>query len=103
MGVGWVGREYRDGQVFIAQPENYVYSASLWLVLSLLLLGLNAAAFYLTDVFGKVEKLGAEEDVPISAKLVAASGLLLWFAVVAFGRYIQPLAGSGRSRFGVTF
>ena len=45
---------------FIAQPENYVYSAGLWLkMLSLLLLGLNAAAFYLTDVFGKVGEAGS--------------------------------------------
>jgi uncharacterized membrane protein len=77
---------------FAGRPENYIFSLALWLkILSLLLLGVNAAAFYLTDIFGQVEKLKAGEDAPIAAKLVAASGLFLWFAVIAMGRYIQPL------------
>jgi len=77
---------------FAGRPENYIFSLALWLkILALLLLGLNAAAFYLTDVFGTVENLGAGEDAPISAKLIAASSLFLWFAVIAMGRYIQPL------------
>jgi hypothetical protein len=59
--------------------------------LALLLLGLNAAAFYLTNIFEGIESVGAGEDAPISAKLVAASSLFLWFAVITMGRYIQPL------------
>ena len=77
---------------FAARPENYVFSAAIWLkMLSLLLLGVNAVAFYMTDIFGQVEKLEAGEDAPFAAKLVAASGLFLWFAVITLGRYIQPL------------
>ena len=77
---------------FAGRPENYIFSIALWLkILALLLLGLNAAAFYLTNVFGEVENLGAGEDAPISAKLIAASSLFLWFAVITMGRYIQPL------------
>jgi hypothetical protein len=77
---------------FAGRPENYVYSIGLWLkILSLMLLGVNAAVFYLTDMFGQVEKLEAGENAPFAAKLVAASGLFLWFAVIAMGRYIQPL------------
>ncbi len=77
---------------FASRPENYVYSAGLWVkILALVLLGVNAAAFYLTPIFGDIEKLGPGEDAAISAKLVAASGLLLWFVVIAMGRYIQPL------------
>ncbi len=77
---------------FAGRPENYVYSIGIWLkMLSLLLLGVNAVAFYLTDIFGQVEKLEAGEDAPFAAKLVAASGLILWFAVITLGRYIQPL------------
>jgi hypothetical protein len=77
---------------FAGRPENYVFSSAIWLkMLSLLLLGVNAAAFYLTDIFGQVEKLEAGEDAPFAAKLVAASGLILWFAVITLGRYIQPL------------
>ena len=77
---------------FAGRPENYIFSSALWLkILALLLLGLNAAAFYLTNIFGEVENLDAGEDAPISAKLIAASSLFLWFAVITMGRYIQPL------------
>ncbi len=77
---------------FIGQPENYVFSIAFWLkMLSLLLLGLNAVAFYLTGIFDRVEPLGAGEDAPMSAKLIAASSLFLWFAVITLGRYIVPL------------
>ena len=80
---------------FIAQPENYIYSSPFWLkILSLLLLGLNSAVFYLTGVFNGVERLGGGEDAPMSAKIVAASSLLMWFAVITFARYIQPFAES---------
>ncbi len=75
---------------FIGQPMNYIYRGVFWYkMLSLVLLGVNAAAFYLTDVFKGVENVGAGEDAPMSAKLVAASSLILWFAVITFGRYIQ--------------
>ena len=77
---------------FSGRPENYIFSSGLWLkILALMLLGVNAVAFYLTDIFGQVERLEAGEDAPFAAKLVAASGLFLWFAVITMGRYIQPL------------
>jgi uncharacterized membrane protein len=82
---------------FIGLPENYIYSGVFWLkMLSLLLLGANAAVFYLTDIFAGVESLGAGEDAPMSAKLIAASSLFLWFAIITFGRYIQPLGDTLR-------
>jgi hypothetical protein len=58
-------------------------------MLALLLLGLNLAAFYLTDAFRSVEQLGPGENAPRLAKLFAATSLVLWFAVIALGRYIQ--------------
>jgi uncharacterized membrane protein len=80
---------------FIAQPPNYIYSATFWLkMLSLLLLGLNLVAFYLTGIFNRIEHLRAGEDAPMAAKLVAGSSLFLWFAVITFARYIQPFAES---------
>ena len=82
---------------FIGLPENYIYSGVFWLkMLSLVLLGANAAVFYLTDIFAGVERLKAGEDAPMSAKLIAASSLVLWFAVITFGRYIQPLGDTLR-------
>ena len=77
---------------FAGRPDNYVFSIAIWLKISaLLLLGLNAALFYMTNVFGEVKNVKAGEDAPISAKLIAASSLILWFVVIAMGRYIQPL------------
>ena len=44
---------------FIGQPENYIYSVVFWLkMLSLVLLGLNAAVFYLTDIFDGSREAG---------------------------------------------
>jgi uncharacterized membrane protein len=75
---------------FIGMPEFYTLDYAFWVkMLAILLLGVNAAAFYLTGVFGGVKDLGPGEDAPLSAKLVAASSLILWFAVILLGRYIQ--------------
>jgi uncharacterized membrane protein len=92
-GLAGLGINIATGMAaFAGRPENYIFSVALWLkILSLLLLGVNAVVFYLTDIFGQVENLKAGEDAPFSAKLVAGSGLLLWFLVIAMGRYIQPL------------
>jgi uncharacterized membrane protein len=78
---------------FIGMAAYYTYDAAFWLKMGgLLLLGLNAAVFYLGGVFHEVENLGPGEDAPFAAKLVAASSLFLWFAVITLGRYIQPLS-----------
>lgn len=50
----------------------------------------------MTGIFHRVRSLKAGEDAPISAKLVAASDLFLWFAMITFGRYIQPLSDTLR-------
>jgi uncharacterized membrane protein len=76
--------------VFVGAPEDYTFNAVLWLkIVALGLLGLNAAAFYLTGIFNHVERLGPWEEAPMSAKVVALTSLVLWCAVITFGRYIQ--------------
>jgi uncharacterized membrane protein len=80
---------------FIGSSEQYILDEAFWLkMVALMLLGVNVAAFYLTGIFEKVEALGPGEDAPMSAKLVAASSLFLWAAVITLGRYIQPFADS---------
>jgi hypothetical protein len=75
---------------FIGMPIFYTYDLAFWLKMSaIMLLGLNVAAFYLTDTFRTVEHLGPGEDAPPLAKFIAATSLFLCFAVIAFGRYIQ--------------
>jgi uncharacterized membrane protein len=82
---------------FIGMPSYYAFDAAFWLkILALLLLGLNAAVFYLTDAFESVERLGPGEEAPRLAKLVAGSSLFLWFAVITLGRYIQSYADTIR-------
>jgi uncharacterized membrane protein len=78
---------------FIGMPAYYTFDAAFWLkILAVLLLGLNAAAFYLTDAFESVERLGPGDDAPRLAKVMAGSSLFLWFAVITLGRYIQSYA-----------
>ena len=80
---------------YMGSPEYYNFDAAFWLkILVLMLLGVNVAAFYLTGIFNSVEQLGAGDDAPMAAKLVAVSSLLLWAAVIIFGRYIQAYDGT---------
>jgi len=90
-GMAGLGINILTGMLaFIGQPESYVYKEDFWMkILCLMLLGLNAALFYLTDVFEGIENIGPGEDAAMPAKILAASSLFLWFAVITFGRFIQ--------------
>lgn len=80
---------------YIGMPGYYTFNIAFWLkILAILLVGLNLAVFYLTDVFPTVEHLGAGEDAPMSAKFLAGTTLFLWFAVITLGRYIQSYNGT---------
>jgi len=50
--------------------------------------GLNLAAFYATGAARAVDRLGPDDDAPIRAKVIAATSLFLWLAVIVFGRLI---------------
>ena len=78
---------------FTGMDQYYTYDWAFWIkMLAIMLLGLNAAAFYLTDAFESVESLGPGEEAPPLAKFIAASSLVLWFGVITLGRYIQSFA-----------
>ena len=80
---------------YIGMPGYYTFNIAFWLkILAILLVGLNLAVFYLTDVFPTVEHLGAGEDAPVFAKFLAGTTLFLWFAVITLGRYIQSYNGT---------
>jgi hypothetical protein len=82
---------------FIGMPAYYAADIAFWFKLgALMLLGLNVAVFYLTGVFQRVERLAPGEDAALSAKIVAASSLVLWFTVIIAGRYIQHFEDSLR-------
>jgi hypothetical protein len=78
---------------FTGMDQYYTYDWAFWLkMLAIMLLGLNVAAFYLTDAFESVEHLGPGEDAPPLAKFIAATSLVLWFTVITLGRYIQSFS-----------
>ena len=82
---------------FIGMPVYYAADIAFWVKLcALMLLGVNVLLFYLTGIFDEVEHLGPGEDAALSAKIIAASSLLLWFAVIISGRYIQRFEDSLR-------
>lgn len=82
---------------FIGMPAYYTADIAFWFKLAaLMLLGLNAAVFYLTGIFDRVERLAPGEDASLSAKIVAVSSLVLWFTVIVSGRYIQHFEDSLR-------
>ena len=57
--------------------------------LFMLLAGINVLAFYLTGVSRSADALGAGEDAPPAAKVIAALSLFLWLGVIYFGRMIM--------------
>ena len=82
---------------FIGMPTYYAADIAFWFKLgALVLLGINVAVFYLTGIFDRVERLGPGDDAALSAKIVAASALFLWFTVIISGRYIQHFEDSLR-------
>lgn len=72
---------------FLSIPAQYLVNAAFSLKLvSLVLMGLNVAWFYL-GVWPRLRSLGPNDDAPPAAKLSAALSLLLLLAVATFGRY----------------
>jgi hypothetical protein len=98
LAMAGLGLNFVTGMLaFIGMPVYYAADIAFWFKLcALMVLGVNAALFYLTGVFDRVEQLGPGEDAALSAKIIAASSLLLWFAVIISGRYIQRFEDSLR-------
>jgi uncharacterized membrane protein len=80
---------------FIGMPTFYTHDIAFVLKIAVILLAVTAVAlFYLTDSFRACEALEPGKDAPLRAKLIAGTSLVLWFAVIVLGRYIQPLQDS---------
>ena len=98
LGMAGLGINVVTGMLaFIGMPAYYAADIAFWFKLAaLMLLGLQVAVFYLTGIFDRVERLAPGEDASLSAKIVAASSLLLWFTVIVSGLYIQHFEDSLR-------
>ncbi|HLK48644.1 MAG TPA: DUF6644 family protein [Bryobacteraceae bacterium] len=80
------------GMMFFAGiPGQYIHNASFyWKIAMVMLAGLNAVYFTLLD---EPWSLGPKDDAPITAKIAAASALLLWVGVMYCGSML-PFLGN---------
>jgi hypothetical protein len=80
------------GTVFIlGRPGPYAHAVSMWFkLLFVILAGLNAIFFQIA-LKKKAIALGPGDDTPVSMKLVGATSLFLWFAVMYCGRMVPYL------------
>ena len=83
------------GFVFFAgAPSQYTNNIAFGLkMLFVLLAGVNVSLFYFTGLSRRVDRLGAGEDAPMAAKLIAGASLFLWFGVLYWGRML-PFIGN---------
>lgn len=77
---------------FAGDPFQYIHNAVFWFKMAFVVLaGINVGAFYLTGISRRVDSVQGGEDVPTSAKLVAATSLFLWIGVMYWGRMLPFL------------
>ena len=74
---------------FVAAPDQYTQNPSFFWKLAFIFVG-GVQVFYLT-VFDKTWVLGPGDDAAVTPKIVAASGLFLWFGVVFWGTMLPFL------------
>ena len=90
--VGFVINLITGFLFFAGSPYQYIHNPAFQLkMLFILLAGINVLVFYLT-VFHEVEGLGAGDDAPLPAKVIAAISLFLWIGVMYWGRML-PFIG----------
>ena len=82
LGIG--GNLFGDNAYDVLMRDVYLQLKLIFIFLA----GINVLAFYLTGSARAVEKLGAGDDAPRLAKVIAGTSLFLWIGVVIFGRLI---------------
>src|ERR1041385_4628512 len=95
-GIGGIAINLVTGMLaFIGMPTFYSHDIAFVLkIIAILLAVTTMGLFYLTDCFRNCAALDPGKDAPLRAKLIAGTSLVLWFAVIVLGRYIQPLQDS---------
>jgi len=80
---------------FIGMPTFYSHDIAFVLKIAAIVLAVTGMGlFYLTGAFRDCEGLGSGKDAPLRARIIAGTTLVLWFAIIVLGRYIQPLQDS---------
>jgi hypothetical protein len=76
---------------FTGIPGQYIHNPSFyWKMVLVMLAGLNAVYFTVLD---EPWKLGPKEDAPLTAKIAAASAMILWIGVLYCGSML-PFLGN---------
>jgi uncharacterized membrane protein len=96
LGLTGLGINIVSGMLaFIGMSTYYIFDIAFVLKMGALLLAVAALGlFYITHAFDDCETVGAGQDAPFRAKVIAGASLFLWLAVIVLGRYIQPLQDS---------
>ena len=93
--LGFVINLVTGALFFIGTPSQYLGNIAFQLKLLLIVLaGVNLVVFYVTGVGRQVEALGAGDDAPAAAKVIAATSLVLWVGVMFFGRMLPFIGNS---------
>jgi len=77
---------------FVGIPGQYIHNAAFYWKIGLVMLA-GANALYFT-LFDEPWSLGPKEDAPFTAKIAAASAMLLWVAVMYCGSMLPFLGNS---------
>jgi hypothetical protein len=83
------------GFIFVAGnpvggPQEYLHNLAFQIKMVLVLVAfLNVLAFYFTGISRQADAVTPDGVAPVSAKVVAAVSLLVWFGVIFFGRFIM--------------
>ena len=64
---------------------NFVFQLKIF---AIMLGGIQLLLFYSSSAFRTLEHVGPGEDAPALAKVMAATAIVLWLAVIILGRYI---------------
>jgi hypothetical protein len=92
--AGFVANLITGIMFYSADATQYTHNMAFqFKMLFVLLAGANVLYFYGAKVSQRVEALGPGADAPMSAKVVAASSLFLWFGVMYWGRML-PFIGT---------
>ena len=74
---------------FSGFPEQYFYNPSFWWKgLFMAIAGANVSVFYLSTAFRDVQALPAGAQAPLHARIMAATSLSAWIAVLICGRLL---------------
>ena len=74
--------------LYAADPGQHQHAAFAAKMAFVVLAGLNAMLFYTTGLASRVNHVGAGQDAPWIAKLLAGTSLLLWLGVIYWGRML---------------